>query len=274
MFSRESSSDVTDDDSSSTSSSFVVGGVVQPPNFSSCSESPTSTGSFNSTSHKRPLDSKPEFVNYACGHAACDKCRAQFPCLICMKNASSKTSSLIEKLGQVLNRDPSCKVIIFSQWTMYLDILAELLTSLGYGYLRYDGQIVSIGTRQDIVYQFQTGSERILLTSLMAGGLGLNLAVANVVFFADPWWNPAVEEQAEHRVHRIGQTKPVQVYRMITNFSIEASVLRIQRAKKARADFFVDGILDPEDPEMKNEGVLDSQDVECLVDFIRHKKVC
>ncbi|KAK0204471.1 SNF2 family N-terminal domain-containing protein [Desarmillaria ectypa] len=120
------------------------------------------------------------------------------------------------------------KTIVFSQWTGVLDLLEPILHRHRFKTVMYDGRIDKAA--KDVAIQDVTIAESntdVMLVSLKAGGTGLNLVACNNVIFMDLWWNPAVEEQAFNRVHRIGQTKPVQVYKLIVPNTIEDSVLRV-----------------------------------------------
>eukprot|EP00871_Galdieria_phlegrea_P006086 jgi/Galph1/965/GphlegSOOS_G5688.1 len=132
------------------------------------------------------------------------------------------------------------KTVIFSQWTSFLDILEVALSDNGLKYYRLDGRLTR-SERAKILSDFKkeptanTKDCDILLVSLKAGGVGLNLTVASQVFLMDPWWNPAVEEQAIDRVHRIGQFRTVIVKRFIVSNSIEENLLEVQNRKKSLA---------------------------------------
>ena len=108
-------------------------------------------------------------------------------------------------------------------------IIREQLDKDKYSYLYLDG---STKNRGELVKKFQEGSDKIFLISLKAGGFGLNLTAANYCVLLDPWWNPAVEKQAVDRTHRIGQTKPVFVYKFIIKNTIEEKVLKLQEKKE------------------------------------------
>ena len=108
------------------------------------------------------------------------------------------------------------------------------MTDRSMKYLRIDG---STQKRQDIVKQFQTSDEYpFLLLSLKAAGIGLNLTAADHVFIMDPWWNPAVEEQAADRSYRIGQKKPVIVHKLVTKGSVEEKIIKLQQKKRSMAE--------------------------------------
>ncbi|KAK0218319.1 SNF2 family N-terminal domain-containing protein [Armillaria nabsnona] len=124
------------------------------------------------------------------------------------------------------------KTIVFSRWTGVLDRLKTVLDSHDFKSVMYDGRMNKAA--KDLAIQDITIAESntdVMLVSLMAGGTGLNLVACNNVIFMDLWWNPAVEEQAYNRVHRIGQTKPVQVYKLVVPNTIEDRVLRMQAKK-------------------------------------------
>ncbi len=147
-------------------------------------------------------------------------------------SVSSKLDALTEHL--IILADEGQKALVFSQWTSFLDLIGERLNGLGLGYLRLDGSTVDRGS---IVSQFQNEtSPLILLMSLKAGGVGLNLTAADHVFIMDPWWNPASENQAIGRAHRIGQTKPVMVYRLIAQGTIEEKIEALKQTKTRLAE--------------------------------------
>jgi len=156
---------------------------------------------------------------------------------------STKVDYLIESLEQILQQDD--KVLIFSQFTKYLDIIQKRIEEKNYLYSRIDGSY-SLNKRVKQIEQFQKGNNNIFLISLKAGGQGLNLTEANYIFLMDPWWNPAVENQAIDRAYRIGQKKKVTVYRPIIKNSIEEKVLVLQEKKK---ELFKDLLGDNEESE-------------------------
>jgi SNF2 family DNA or RNA helicase len=126
------------------------------------------------------------------------------------------------------------KALVFSQWTSMLDLLEEPLRQKALAFVRLDG---STRDRAGVVERFQTEPEvGVFLVSLKAGGVGLNLTAADHVFLVDPWWNPAVEEQAFDRAHRIGQDKPVFVYRLVAQETVEERILALSSDKRALAD--------------------------------------
>jgi superfamily II DNA or RNA helicase len=127
------------------------------------------------------------------------------------------------------------RVLVFSQFTEMLDLVAAELDRLGLPHLRLTGQTPA-AQRGGIVQRFQAREMPVLLASLKAGGVGLNLTAADTVIHVDPWWNPAVQAQASARAHRIGQDQPVFVYQLVAQGSIEERMLELQARKKALAD--------------------------------------
>ncbi|MEQ9320017.1 MAG: C-terminal helicase domain-containing protein, partial [Polyangiaceae bacterium] len=126
------------------------------------------------------------------------------------------------------------KALVFSQWTSLLDRVEPHLEAAGIGFVRLDG---STRDRQGVVERFQDPQgPPVMIISLKAGGTGLNLTAADHVFMLDPWWNPAVEDQAADRAHRIGQTRPVMVYRLVAKDTVEERILVLQEKKRAVAD--------------------------------------
>ena len=133
--------------------------------------------------------------------------------------------------------DEGRRVLVFSQFTEMLALAAEMLDTLALPYLTLTGQTPP-RERGAVVKRFQAQDETsapILLASLKAGGVGLNLTAADTVIHLDPWWNPAVEEQATARAHRIGQEQPVFVYKLVVEGSIEERMLELQERKAALA---------------------------------------
>lgn len=140
---------------------------------------------------------------------------------------SGKFEDVVHTLGNVL--DGGHKVLIFSQFVKQLTIYRKHFDREGIPYVYLDG---STQNRGDVVKQFQEDEKtRVFLISIKAGGVGLNLTEADYVFILDPWWNPAVEQQAIDRTHRIGQTKNVFIYKFITKDSVEEKILALQQRK-------------------------------------------
>ena len=145
------------------------------------------------------------------------------------------SSSKIEALLSILKastKKPGTKTVIFSQWTSFLNIIQAQLDAKGYKYARIDGTMRA-NQRDASLTALETDPEcTIMLASLAVCSVGLNLVAANQVILADSWWAPAVEDQAVDRVHRLGQTKPTTVWRLVMNDSIEDQVLNIQAEKR------------------------------------------
>ncbi|MBX3161231.1 MAG: DEAD/DEAH box helicase [Deltaproteobacteria bacterium] len=152
--------------------------------------------------------------------------------------AAPATSSKLERLREALEDAVADghRALVFSQWTSLLDLIEPHLTDAGIKFTRLDGSTPS-ERRGDIVREFSAADgPHVMLLSLKAGGTGLNLTAADHVFLVDPWWNPAVEDQAADRAHRIGQDKPVMVYRMVARDTVEERILELQAKKRALAD--------------------------------------
>lgn len=146
--------------------------------------------------------------------------------------SSAKIASLIKHLRELKSSDMQIKSVIFSQFTSFLDLLEPALESAGITYLRFDGSMAQ-KQRAAVLLDFAARPKScVLLLSLRAGGVGLNLTCAQRVFMLDPWWSWAVEAQAIDRVHRMGQTDKVKVVRFVVEGSIEEKMLRIQERKK------------------------------------------
>ena len=143
---------------------------------------------------------------------------------------SAKLQLLIEMLQEMLPEGR--RVLLFSQFTSMLDLIEPELGKLGIAHVKLTGQTRD---RERPVKAFQSGKVPLFLISLKAGGTGLNLTAADTVIHYDPWWNPAVENQASGRAHRIGQDKPVFVYKLIVSGSVEEKIAALQASKAALA---------------------------------------
>jgi superfamily II DNA or RNA helicase len=148
---------------------------------------------------------------------------------------SAKLDALMEMLPTFV--EEGRRVLLFSQFTEMLSLIEAQIQSAGMTYVKLTGKTRN---RDEVVDRFQAGEADVFLISLKAGGTGLNLTRADTVILYDPWWNPAVENQAIDRAHRIGQDKPVFVYRMITEQTVEEKILDLQRRKKELADLVVE----------------------------------
>ncbi len=142
---------------------------------------------------------------------------------------SGKFDALMEMIDEIISEKH--KVLIFSQFVKMLHIIRRKLEEKGIGYSYLDG---STKDRQEVVDKFQNNEDiQIFLISLKAGGTGLNLTAADYVIHYDPWWNPAVEMQATDRAYRIGQTRKVFAYKLISKDSVEEKIVRLQEKKKS-----------------------------------------
>ena len=147
-------------------------------------------------------------------------------------NTSAKVDLLLEVLAEVVADDH--KALVFSQWTALLDRVEPHLRAAAIDYVRLDGRT---RRRDEVVRRFQDDAgPPVMLISLRAGGTGLNLTAADHIFLLDPWWNPAVEDQAADRAHRIGQTRPVLVHRLVARDTVEERILALQQHKRSLAD--------------------------------------
>src|SRR6185312_12389075 len=122
------------------------------------------------------------------------------------------------------------RVLLFSQFTSMLRLIETTVAELGIPYCLLTGETQN---RPDVIARFQSGDAPLFLISLKAGGTGLNLTAADTVIHYDPWWNPAVEAQATDRAHRIGQDKPVFVYKLIAQRTVEEKIMQLQADKHA-----------------------------------------
>ena len=150
---------------------------------------------------------------------------------------SAKMEALVDLLENL--RESSHRALVFSQFTDYLAIVRKVVAAHGWSHLYLDGSTPT-KERERLVGEFQGGEGDFFLISLKAGGTGLNLTAADYVILLDPWWNPAVENQAADRAHRIGQTNPVTVYRLIASNTIEERVIELHREKKEIAEDVLD----------------------------------
>jgi superfamily II DNA or RNA helicase len=151
---------------------------------------------------------------------------------------STKAAYLLELLTDL--RTEGHKVLVFSQFRSFLDLLAPRLRQHGFRALVLDGTTPA-EARQERIASFQRGEADLFLISLKAGGFGLNLTAADTVIHLDPWWNPAVEDQATARAHRIGQDRPVTAVRLVARDTVEEAVLGLHAAKRALAAGLLEG---------------------------------
>ncbi len=156
------------------------------------------------------------------------------------KKGSAKLELLMNLVEEL--REGEHRALVFSQFVKHLGVIREALDAQGIEYQYLDGATPA-AERQRRVDAFQNGEGELFLISLKAGGTGLNLTAADYVIHLDPWWNPAVEDQATDRAHRIGQQKPVTVYRLVAEGTIEEQILQLHADKRE----LVAGVLDGTD---------------------------
>ncbi len=167
---------------------------------------------------------------------------------------SAKLRAFVEILEEL--RENRHRSLVFSQFVGHLALIREYLDEQKIDYQYLDGS-TSVKKRKEAVDAFQRGEGELFLISLKAGGSGLNLTAADYVIHMDPWWNPAVEDQASDRAHRLGQTRPVTIYRLVVKGSIEEKIVDLHAHKRDLADGLLEGA---------DTGVRLSMDV--LVDLI------
>jgi SNF2 family DNA or RNA helicase len=152
---------------------------------------------------------------------------------------SAKLLLLMESLEESL--DLGHRALIFSQWTSLLDLVELRLNEKSIRFSRLDG---TTRNRDVVVSSFQKeDGPPVMLLSLKAGGVGITLTAADHIYILDPWWNPAAEDQAADRAHRIGQLNPVFIHRLVARNSVEDKILQLQKRKRALAE----GILSEAD---------------------------
>lgn len=152
--------------------------------------------------------------------------------------AGSKLAQVMETIDEL--REGNHRALIFSQFVDHLQLVREQLDQREIAYQYLDGSTPA-RARKDRVEAFQSGQGDVFLISLKAGGTGLNLTAADYVIHLDPWWNPAVEDQASDRAHRIGQQRPVTIYRMILAGTIEEKILELHATKRDLAESLLEG---------------------------------
>jgi len=154
----------------------------------------------------------------------------------------TKSSAKLQVFAQTLEEllAGGHKVLVFSQFVSHLKLIEQYLIDAQVHYQYLDGSTPQ-NTRAKRIREFQSGEGDVFLISLKAGGTGLNLTAADYVIHMDPWWNPAVEDQASDRAHRIGQTRPVTIYRMVAQGTIEEQIVELHRDKRDLADQLLSG---------------------------------
>ena len=162
------------------------------------------------------------------------------PCLVdsAYQGPGAKLDLLLDRLETL--REEGHRSLVFSQFTDLLDLVQARLVKSGITFRRLDGSMTA-KARQRAVADFQAGAAEVFLLSLRAGGSGLNLTAADDVFHLDPWWNPAVEDQASDRAHRMGRTQPVTVHRLIAAGTVEERVLALHAEKRTMIANLLEG---------------------------------
>jgi hypothetical protein len=178
---------------------------------------------------------------------------------------STKMRHLLKILEDIKAKDVDGKTVVFSQFTTMLDLVECMLLRSGYKVARFDGRQQKPEIRKNIIKTFRTNTEcTVLLASLKAGGVGLNLLPARYLVLLDPWWNSALEDQAFDRIHRIGQGFPVTIYKILVNKTIEEEVLKIQKKKKNQeASFFDD----------EKKQILSVGDIHCVFSTMKTRQM-
>jgi SNF2 family DNA or RNA helicase len=169
-------------------------------------------------------------LRQACCHPALATPEAGVP--------SAKLEALLELVEEL--REGRHRALVFSQFVGHLDKVRTAIDAAGITYQYLDGSTPA-REREKRVAAFEAGDGDLFLISLKAGGFGLNLTAADYVIHLDPWWNPAVEDQASDRAHRIGQHRPVTIYRLIVKDSIEEGIVAMHRHKRDLADALLEG---------------------------------
>ncbi|MBQ0061234.1 MAG: hypothetical protein KBT15_05620 [Bacteroidales bacterium] len=166
-------------------------------------------------------------------------------CDIKLQNASwngssSKIMAFESLVNGILSTEESPQILVFSQFTSFLKMIERKIKEKEIKYLYLDGT-TTIKQRANLVDQFQGGKVSVFLISLQAGGVGLNLTAANHVILLDPWWNPAIEQQAVDRAYRIGQHRDVTIHHLISCNTIEEKIVRLQQTKNDMATALLTG---------------------------------
>lgn len=159
-----------------------------------------------------------------------------------VKNYQGRNSKL-DVLINIIKDSSDKKILVFSQFTKVLEVIGKRLNEENISYSYLDGK-TSAKDRVKLVEEFNTNNNKVFLISLKAGGTGLNLTSANIVVHFDPWWNPAVEDQASDRAHRIGQKNVVNVIKLIAKDTAEERVINLQETKKELIEDVINGNLD------------------------------
>lgn len=154
---------------------------------------------------------------------------------------SAKMRMLLKLLRDVEARGEGEKTIVFSQFTSFLDILEPYLNSHGIKFVRYDGSMKNDVRQQSLETIKSSTTVRVILISFKAGSTGLNLTCCNNVVLMDLWWNPALEDQAFDRAHRLGQQRDVNIFKLIVDRTVEDRILALQETKRQLAQAALSG---------------------------------
>lgn len=154
------------------------------------------------------------------------------------KISGSKLQAFAEIIVEMQNNGH--KALVFSQFVDHLQIIKAFLEKQNIMFQYLDGS-TPVKQRKTAIDAFQSGIGDVFLISLKAGGVGLNLTAADYVIHMDPWWNPAVEDQASDRAHRIGQQRPVTIYRLVASDTIEEKIVKLHGQKRDLADNLLEG---------------------------------
>lgn len=155
--------------------------------------------------------------------------------------ASTKIRTMLSILDEVHRSGQGEKTIIFSQFTSFLDLVEPFLRQNRYAFVRYDGSLRPDERERALERIRSDASTRVILISFKAGNTGLNLTSCSRVILMDLWWNPMLEAQSIDRAHRLGQTRPVLVYKLVIRHSVEERILALQDKKRALAEAALEG---------------------------------
>lgn len=154
---------------------------------------------------------------------------------------SAKIKKTVELISKIMQESPGEKIIVFSQFMGYFDVIKMILRERNIEFLQYDGSMDMTSKNDTVTAFYKDSTKTVLLLSLKAGNVGLTLTCANHVIVSEPFWNPYVEKQAQDRVHRISQTKEVYVHRLLIDGTIEDRIMELQKQKEE----LVESALDP-----------------------------
>jgi SNF2 family DNA or RNA helicase len=238
--------------------------TVKPPSCPLCRRSPMAKSELLEAGHQENEEGEAE-----------DSTLADMQDIV-VNVSSSKINAVVKEMLRIRRDKPEDKIVVVSQFTSFLSVLQPLLQEEGFSYIRLDGTM-SHQQRAEAVSMFQAKSKRspkvnvclvqecdvdcdnpqVLLLSLKAGGVGLNLTAANHLLLLDPAWNPASEWQCFDRIHRLGQTKNVTIYKYVTKDSVEEKMVEIQKKKKD----LISGAFHMDSEERRRERITDIRNI-------------